>query len=102
MNKKTILSGIQPSGNLCIANYLGALKNWKELQKTSITIRPTLANLDLFPSFVEEIQTLRLRIHGTLQTRPSASLETKEKIYRNINWKDMKTTMYFIQYVRPK
>ena len=32
MNKKTILSGIQPSGNLCIANYLGALKNWKELQ----------------------------------------------------------------------
>ena len=32
MNKKVILSGIQPSGNLCIGNYLGALKNWKELQ----------------------------------------------------------------------
>ena len=32
MNKKIILSGIQPSGNLCIGNYLGALKNWKELQ----------------------------------------------------------------------
>ena len=32
MNKKTILSGIQPSGNLCIANYLGALKNWNKLQ----------------------------------------------------------------------
>jgi tryptophanyl-tRNA synthetase len=30
--KKTILSGIQPSGNLCIGNYLGALKQWKELQ----------------------------------------------------------------------
>ncbi len=33
MNKKVILSGIQPSGSLCIGNYLGALKNWKELQE---------------------------------------------------------------------
>ena len=32
MAKKTILSGIQPSGNLCIGNYLGAIKNWKSLQ----------------------------------------------------------------------
>ena len=32
MSKKVILSGIQPSGHLCIGNYLGALKNWKELQ----------------------------------------------------------------------
>ena len=32
MSKKTILSGIQPSGNLCIGNYLGALKQWEELQ----------------------------------------------------------------------
>ena len=32
MNKKIILSGIQPSGHLCIGNYLGALKNWKALQ----------------------------------------------------------------------
>ena len=32
MNKKTILSGIQPSGHLCIGNYLGSLKNWNELQ----------------------------------------------------------------------
>ena len=32
MTKKTILSGIQPSGDLCIGNYLGALKNWEKLQ----------------------------------------------------------------------
>ncbi len=32
MLKKTILSGIQPSGNLCIGNYLGALKQWGKLQ----------------------------------------------------------------------
>lgn len=30
--KKVIFSGIQPSGNLTIGNYLGALKNWVKLQ----------------------------------------------------------------------
>ena len=30
--KKIILSGIQPSGKLCIANYIGAIKNWVDLQ----------------------------------------------------------------------
>lgn len=30
--KKRILSGIQPSGHLMIGNYLGALKNWVQLQ----------------------------------------------------------------------
>jgi len=30
--KKRIFSGIQPSGNLHIGNYLGAIKNWVELQ----------------------------------------------------------------------
>jgi len=34
MNKKKpiIFSGIQPSGNLTIGNYIGALKNWVDLQ----------------------------------------------------------------------
>jgi len=32
MNKETILSGIQPTGKLHIGNYLGALKNFVELQ----------------------------------------------------------------------
>ena len=31
-DKKTILSGIQPSGKLCIANQLGAINNWGDLQ----------------------------------------------------------------------
>lgn len=30
--KKTIFSGIQPSGVLTIGNYLGAIKNWNKLQ----------------------------------------------------------------------
>ncbi len=54
--KKTIFSGIQPSGNLTIGNYLGALKNWVSLQDDynclfcsvdmhSITVRQTPAEL---------------------------------------------------------
>lgn len=31
-NKKVIFSGIQPSGNLTLGNYLGAIKNWVKLQ----------------------------------------------------------------------
>jgi tryptophanyl-tRNA synthetase len=30
--KKRVFSGVQPSGNLHIGNYLGALKNWVEIQ----------------------------------------------------------------------
>ena len=31
LKKKTMLSGIQPSGDLHLGNYLGAVKNWAEL-----------------------------------------------------------------------
>ncbi|MCX7714506.1 MAG: tryptophan--tRNA ligase [Clostridia bacterium] len=31
--KKVIFSGVQPSGNITLGNYLGAIKNWVELQK---------------------------------------------------------------------
>lgn len=34
---KTILSGVQPSGTIHIGNYLGALKQWVELQENNTT-----------------------------------------------------------------
>lgn len=34
MKKLIIVSGIQPTGNLHIGNYLGAVKNWVELQNS--------------------------------------------------------------------
>ncbi len=33
INKKVIFSGIQPSGDLTLGNYLGAIKNWVKLQE---------------------------------------------------------------------
>lgn len=32
INKPVLFSGIQPSGNLTLGNYIGALKNWANLQ----------------------------------------------------------------------
>ncbi|MGL4741237.1 MAG: tryptophan--tRNA ligase [Sarcina sp.] len=54
--KKVIFSGIQPSGDLTIGNYLGAIKSWVELQKEyecyfcvvdmhAITVKQTPADL---------------------------------------------------------
>jgi len=34
MSKKIVVSGMQPSGQLHIGNYLGALKNWVEIQNS--------------------------------------------------------------------
>ncbi len=34
MSKPVIVSGVQPTGNLHIGNYLGAVKNWLELQNS--------------------------------------------------------------------
>lgn len=31
--KKTVFSGAQPTGSLTLGNYIGALQNWKELEK---------------------------------------------------------------------
>ncbi len=33
MGKQRVLSGVQPTGNLHIGNYLGAIRNWVECQK---------------------------------------------------------------------
>ena len=33
MARKTVFSGIQPTGNIHIGNYLGALRNWVALQE---------------------------------------------------------------------
>jgi len=38
MAKKRVFSGVKPSGDLHIGNYLGAIKNWVPLQKTHETI----------------------------------------------------------------
>ena len=33
MSKQRVLSGVQPTGNLHLGNYLGAIRNWAEIQQ---------------------------------------------------------------------
>ena len=55
-DKKIIFSGVQQSGNLTLGNYLGAIKNWVDIQKDynciysmmdlhTITVRQTPADI---------------------------------------------------------
>ena len=37
MNQKRVLSGVQPTGDIHIGNWLGAIRNWVELQQTHDT-----------------------------------------------------------------
>ena len=34
--KKIIFSGIQPSGDISLGNYIGALRNWVKMQHDTI------------------------------------------------------------------
>ena len=36
MSKEIIFSGIQPSGELSVGNYIGSLRNWVQLQSDYI------------------------------------------------------------------
>jgi len=45
MAKSLIISGIQPTGNLHIGNYLGAVKNWAELQNSGKELFIFIADL---------------------------------------------------------
>ncbi len=62
-SKKTVLSCIQPSGMLTLGNYLGALKNWINMQEE---FDCTFAVADLHAITVrQEPAKLRAQIHST-------------------------------------
>lgn len=45
MTKKRVISGVQPSGDLTIGNYLGAMKRWPDLQTKDREVFYFVANL---------------------------------------------------------
>jgi tryptophanyl-tRNA synthetase len=63
IEKKKVLSCIQPSGMLTLGNYLGALKNWKNMQEE---FDCTFAVADLHAITVrQEPAKLRQQIYST-------------------------------------
>jgi tryptophanyl-tRNA synthetase len=70
--KKTIFSGVQPSGLLTIGNYLGAIKNWVALQDAYDCI---YCVVDLHAITVRQVPAdLRRRTYETLATYIAAGI----------------------------
>ena len=62
--KQTVFSGVQPSGNLTIGNYLGSIKNWKHFE--SEEYNPLYCVVDLHAITVRQDPALLRR--RTLET----------------------------------
>ena len=82
MSKK-IFSGVQPSGNLHLGNYLGAIKNFVELQNEKNT-DCIYCIVDLHAITVKQNpQELRKNIRETLATFIASGLDSKKSIIFN-------------------
>ena len=74
--KKTIFSGVQPSGNLTIGNYLGAIKNWTDLQDKYNCI---YCVVDMHAITVRQVPAeLRRRTYETLAVYIAAGLDPEK------------------------
>jgi tryptophanyl-tRNA synthetase len=82
MSKK-IFSGVQPSGNLHLGNYLGAIKNFVELQNEKNT-ECVYCIVDLHAITVkQDPKELRKNIRETLATFIASGLDSKKSIIFN-------------------
>jgi len=82
MSKK-IFSGVQPTGNLHLGNYLGAIKNFVELQNEKNT-ECVYCIVDLHAITVkQDPKELRKNIRETLATFIASGLDSKRSIIFN-------------------
>ncbi len=74
--KKTIFSGVQPSGNLTIGNYIGAIRNWTRLQDD---YRCIYCVVDMHAITVRQVPAeLRRRTYETLAVYIAAGLDPEK------------------------
>ncbi|OGO87639.1 MAG: tryptophan--tRNA ligase [Clostridiales bacterium GWE2_32_10] len=77
-DKKIIFSGIQPSGNLTIGNYIGAIKNWVELQNDYQSL---FCVVDMHAITVkQEPATLRKKSREVLKLYIASGLDPEKNI----------------------
>ena len=80
-NEKRIFSGIQPTGNLHLGNYLGAIKNWVKLQADFSSI---FSIVDLHAITVpQEPLKLRASIHEVTAAIIASGIDTNKSILFN-------------------
>ena len=75
-DKKTVFSGVQPSGNLTIGNYLGAIKNFSKFSEDYKTF---YCVVDLHAITVRQVPAdLRRRTYETLALYMACGLDEKK------------------------
>ena len=75
-NKKIVFSGVQPSGNLTIGNYLGAIKNFSRFSEEYKTF---YCVVDLHAITVRQVPAeLRKRTYDTLALYMACGLDPKQ------------------------
>ena len=80
-NQKRIFSGIQPTGNLHLGNYLGAIKNWVNLQRDIPSI---FSIVDLHAITVpQDPMKLRDSIHEVTAAIIASGVDVKKSILFN-------------------
>ncbi len=81
-DKKTILSGVQPSGNLTIGNYLGAIRNWVALQNDSFETHNFLyCVMDMHAITVRQVPAeLRRRTLETVATYMACGIDPEKSL----------------------
>ncbi len=78
MNKKRIFSGVQPSGELHIGNYLGAIKQWVEMQDEYESI---FCVVDLHAITIkQDPEELRKKIIEIAKIYISAGIDPKKSV----------------------
>jgi len=81
MHKKRVFSGVQPTGNLHLGNYLGAIKNFVDLQNNSECIY-CIVDLHAITNF-QNPRELKSNILETLASFVAAGLDPKKSIIFN-------------------
>jgi tryptophanyl-tRNA synthetase len=76
--KKVVLSGIQPSGHLTLGNWLGAVKNWVELQE-QYDCYYTLVDLHTI-TVRQDAADLRERCYRTLALLMACGLDPQRNV----------------------
>jgi tryptophanyl-tRNA synthetase len=74
--KKRVFSGVQPSGNLHIGNYLGALKNWVKIQHEYESIF-CIVDLHAVTAY-QDPKKLRAKIEETASIFLAAGIDPKQ------------------------
>ena len=77
--KQTVFSGVQPTGNLHLGNYLGAIKNFVELQKKMECIY-CVVDLHAITVF-QDPKELKKNMLETTATFIACGLDLKKVLY---------------------